>query len=277
VKEKELFKWGEFKEYLNELEGQYGPFHSTKNPALFRGHASSKWNLSTTLERYSDRVWSVTEYLKLTNDCKAKIESLSGRSWILPGEEDAIASIETSDLFRLNLPHENYGYWTYLRHNGFPSPLLDWSASPYIAALFAFHESYQVKDDSRVAIFIFIEKPTGGKAFAGGRPRIHVKGQYVRSHTRHYLQQAHYTVCTQDRGSGLITFVPHTESLKITAKQPLQNEQDVLVKVTLPAKERITVLEDLQKMNINLYSLMNTEEALVKSIAYWEIDQNYRE
>lgn len=34
----------------------------------------------------------------------------------------------------------SYGFMTRLRHHGFPSPLLDWPQSPYIAAFFAFNK-----------------------------------------------------------------------------------------------------------------------------------------
>ena len=44
----------------------------------------------------------------------------------------------------------------YLRQYGFPSPLLDWSKSSYIAAYFAFSD-YQ-RDAKSVAIFAFLNE-----------------------------------------------------------------------------------------------------------------------
>jgi len=48
-----------------------------------------------------------------------------------------------------------YEFMAYLRHNGFPSPLLDWTRSPYVAAYFAFRDMWYVGDGAAyVSIFI---------------------------------------------------------------------------------------------------------------------------
>jgi len=271
VNERTIASWDEFDPLLHEIEEQYGPFHSRNNLVLFRGQSNSSWELKTTLERYADKKWTAVEYLKFTRDCLSKLETLSGIKWNLPDERKAIENIQNSTIFKLQIPHEDYEYWTYLRHNGFPSPLLDWSASPYIAALFAFNEPFSNRTESFASIFIYIEKPEGGKAVTGGRSRIEVKGPYARSHPRHYLQQAHYTLSSQKTREGHC-FTPHEEVFALEEQSDGITLQDILIKVIIPCSERKKVLEYLQKRNINLYSLMQTEEALVKSVAYQELE-----
>lgn len=47
--------------------------------------------------------------------------------------------------------------------------------------------------------------------------------------------------------------------------------QDLLWKFTLPASERTTVLRDLDRYNLNSYSLFGTEESLIETVAQREI------
>ena len=55
---------------------------------------------------------------------------------------------------------------------------------------------------------------------------------------------------------------------------PEEFSQDVLVKITMPAGERMKVLTDLYDYNINEFSLFQNEESLMKSMAFKEIELN---
>jgi hypothetical protein len=80
----------------------------------------------------------------------------------------------------------------YLRHHGFPSPLLDWSSSPYVAAYFAFAEP--VEDGKNVAIYAYRERGDGGFKIGGNdEPFIRQLGPYVSGPKRHFAQRSQYT------------------------------------------------------------------------------------
>jgi len=101
------------------------------SPVLFRGHADASWKLETTLERHLKRHVSVEQYFHWLRVIKPYIETATSQNWVLP---EAVKIPNEP----LSMPPPGYEFMIYVRHHGFPSPLLDWTRSPYIAAFFAF-------------------------------------------------------------------------------------------------------------------------------------------
>jgi hypothetical protein len=244
----DLASWTEFAEVIADLRTEFGSRTvetpdkesiSLENCMLFRGHADSDWKLQTTLERTIESPYTVQQYLQRADSCVNEIESVSGRKWELKPYPQIVEEIKnTQDFMRVHLPH--YEYLVYLRHHGFPSPLLDWTTSPYIAAYFAFEQRNSAE---RCAVFVFIETPDGGKSCRGGDARIQTMGPYVTTHVRHFAQKAWYTIATQwDRDAKTHTFCSHHAATSV----PSVARQDVLIRITIPRKDRLVALRQLE-------------------------------
>ena len=62
----------------------------------------------------------------------------------------------TSHFFDLTVPDQNGAFFNLLQHHGYPTPLLDWSHSPYVAAFFAFRDrpiGYDGDEVVRIHVF----------------------------------------------------------------------------------------------------------------------------
>lgn len=103
---------------------------------LFRGQ-SQPWSLCTSFHRRGR--YRMSEFTN--KDVKQLHQRLS-----------AI----TRHFFDLTVPDQNGAFFNLLQHHGYPTPLLDWSHSPYVAAFFAFRDRpIDYEGDEVVRIYIF--------------------------------------------------------------------------------------------------------------------------
>ena len=122
--------WSAFKEYVGSLErGRY----------VFRGHQSNKWRLRTSYHRTGRA--NMTRYVNL--DINILWKNISAL---------------TRHVFDLSKPLEYGAFVSLAQHHGFPTPLLDWTRSPYVAAFFAYrglsaNEVSKSKDKVRIYLF----------------------------------------------------------------------------------------------------------------------------
>lgn len=276
----DLNSWAEFKSTVDLIRIKYGHHeyalendqkYKIKNTVLFRGQSRSEWQLQTTLERKIKSPFSVTQYLQKSTRVVHELESYTGNNWNLSDYPVLVNEIKQDKLFGFHIPISLYKYWIYLRHHGYPSPLLDWSESPYIAAYFAMCDSQNDESnyDKCVAVFAYIDKLGEVKSFDGG-PVIQVHGPFVSTHKRHFIQQAWYTTSTSWLSDyEKCIFCSHHD---VFEKSNQNNEQDLLIKITIPIAERKAALKELSDYNINHFTLFQTEDSLAKALSIKEFD-----
>lgn len=297
IEEKPLKDFREFESWLDEK----GLFNSN---VLYRGHGESTWTLESTLYRHQRTLFGaqhpsinvpISTYMEAARKVQAIVETHTNQDFgeiLTPGHHDVfpVRDVVVGCL--------SFRYAVYLRHHGFPSPLLDWSLSPYVAAYFAFVDATDrqdarnggEEDESRVAIYVmrppkrpYKRYTVGSDALPGDEAGIRYWPNPVKGETRHYDQQSAYTTAlrakVEDRHTYFFdsheyilrefpqTLVPGTNL--VTYEHAI--DQVVCWKLTIPQRERERVLQRLDKMNINAYTLFRTEDTLVKTYGQREL------
>lgn len=252
--------------YLKDDLKQLKQQGMVQSEILFRGQANAEWGLETTLERFnSSQIVTTNKYNSYLARAKPTVETITGKTWPFESRH------ETPDTERITWLPQNYEFMVYARHHGYPSPLLDWTRSPYIALYFAFANSLPDKD---VAIFAYCSMPRGMKG--GGfitdgtivaPPAILELGPFATTHPRHFAQQSRYTICTQIRKDSSREYCSHE-----LVFQNVRDGQDLMYKYILPGSLRFDMLDRLDHMNINGFTLFNSEDGLMAALAFREIE-----
>jgi len=263
-----LDSWEAFEGVISRFQQGPKAVPEMSQKLLFRGQPNADWPLSTTLERATDSVKSFQNYYHLIATIKPEIETLTENEWNLPSVSHVYSAAAPHNVFslaKLLVSSPIYGYLAHLRHHGFPSPLLDWTRSAYVAAFFAFRNATH---DGSVSIYMLSE----ASMYTGDsdRPSVISFGPSVRTHRRHFLQQSEYTMCVI-RDELDMQFAPHESGIRNEDHLEEQPSNFALFKFDLPARDRSKVLKLLDAYNLNAYSLFGSEESLMETLAAREL------
>ena len=201
---------------------------NTGKKYYFRGQSNSKWGLETTFHRnISDTNISMDHYLtQIMKDVNYQMSVFEKPVNLTDGQE--------------------FGHLlARLQHHGFPTPLLDWTLSPYIAAYFAFKEaSISPKDHQMVSIYIF-DIDLWVSKFRNQNDLLREAGfisDFVPFATDNPRMARQMGVTT-------LTNVPDIQSFIMSVGKSLGC--DFLWKFEIPASERKNVMKELNLMGIN--------------------------
>jgi FRG domain-containing protein len=250
--------WHQFGIALDGIRNEVAEMRASGNyvsPLLYRGQSNAEWTLRTTLDRYTTAPVSLEEYFRKLAVVKPHIESFTGTTW----DFDLDAATEWAGSMQPTVI-PGYEFMVYLRHHGFPSPLLDWTASRQIATFFAFREP---PGGEAVSLYAFCEYIGGVKSRSSGSPSISSFGPHIKGHQRHFLQQSWYTICSMFKGDGKQYFASHEEVVSAGRKDP---QQDQLWKIDVSASERGQALRTLAEYNLNAHSLFGSVESLAETL-----------
>lgn len=146
---------------------------------------------------------------------------------------------------------------SFLQNNGFPTRLLDWSFSPYIAAYFAFEgvDHFNPKSDE-VAIYSFDQKAWGEKfkqtlSYVEEASHVSLLRPTFRGNHKQMLQQGvfWFTNCQYPE-----------EHVKAHEKEG----HKYLTKYILSVKERVLAIRELELMGVTAMQLAPCVESVCK-------------
>lgn len=233
----DIMSWNEFKEHVATI---------SKDGYLFRGQ-KEPWPLCTSFHRRGR--FRISEFI--TKDVRQLHQRLS-----------AI----TKHLFDLNIPEQNGAFFNLLQHHGYPTPLLDWSHSPFVAAFFAFRDRpIGTKDEGTVRIYLFnnrewTQKYPQVQNLDPCFPHLSVMEFISIDNPRAVPQQAVTTV----------TNIHDIESYLVEK----QNESGIafLKAVDIVASERESAMADLQFMGITAGSMFPSIDGVCEELR----ERNFR-
>lgn len=213
--------WNGFIDFIHHEDGL-----QKNHEYYYRGHASETWKLESTLKRQFNH--------EIPEDIESKVLD-NFKRYCLGRRGHNPAELNENE------------WWALGQHFGLHTPLLDWTASPFIAAFFAFNSNNH--DTDNVAIWVLskhiMSYPETSNLEA--HDKIDFLSPYLNENARLINQR------------GLFTKSPNMVCIEGWIKEKIKsnttNMSIALAKIIIPTKEKELALDSLDKMNINSLTL----------------------
>ena len=221
--------WEGFRDWMLKWPG--------RETFVFRGQ-SENWPLRTSFHRSSMKNLERYENVLIPETYKAVVNKLTGN-------------------FDLSKKDDLWSFYSVLQHHGYPTPLLDWSESVWVAAYFAF-ENAKMRADKSVRIFAFDRigwhKTLQQKQLTMTRPHISFMDIIPRGNNRAGPQKSMFTVTNVD---DIEAHIRATEA---------NVQQQFLWVIDIPTVDRDKALADLDDFNVNRSMLFPDLDGFCRSM-----------
>lgn len=227
ITEKEIETLTDFFQFINDYL-KYRHF-------IWRGQRDSSWTLEPTLDRALRKIGKINDTRTINDHLERFKYAIRGRRGSNPKE------LETDN-----------DWWALGQHQGLYTPLLDWTKSPFIALFFAFASTEQSSTGKRVIYGISktslewksneIRKKHSGSARA---PIIEFIEPFSDDNSRLVNQ------------GGLFSRSPSGKNLEEWIRENYASDEKTVKmwKIYIADKERNSILQYLNRMNVNHLSL----------------------